>query len=171
MSGKVLLPFFVVVLLLCTNCIQRVSVNSEVDSPIYLESLNDSLHKIVLVQQSDTNKWELPYPVFQFVTGDIDGDGTEDIMVGVVKPTRFHPIKAKRLFVFKNFDGYVRPMWLGSMMSQPLIDFWLIKNELGFFNIITFEREKSGKMLVAEYRWDGFGLKFLTYHLREVRFR
>ena len=35
------------------------------------------------------NDWRLPYPVYQFQTGDVDGDGRVDAMVGVVKSTRF----------------------------------------------------------------------------------
>ena len=34
------------------------------------------------------NDWRLPYPVYQFQTGDVDGDGSIDAMVGVVKGTR-----------------------------------------------------------------------------------
>ena len=30
------------------------------------------------------NDWRLPYPVYQFQTGDVDGDGRVDAMVGVV---------------------------------------------------------------------------------------
>ena len=47
------------------------------------------------------NDWRLPYPVYQFQTGDVDGDGRVDAMVGVVKSTRFYPEKARRLFIFK----------------------------------------------------------------------
>ena len=41
------------------------------------------------------NDWRLPYPVYQFQTGDVDGDGREDAMVGVIKATRFYPEKAR----------------------------------------------------------------------------
>ena len=69
------------------------------------------------------NDWRLPYPVYQFQTGDVDGDGRADAMVGVVKSTRFYPEKARRLFIFKQVistaahsKGQVkaRPLWLGS---------------------------------------------------------
>ena len=49
------------------------------------------------------NDWRLPYPVYQFQTGDVDGDGSEDAMVGVVKSTRFYPERGRRLFIFKKF--------------------------------------------------------------------
>ena len=37
------------------------------------------------------NDWRLPYPVYQFQTGDVNGDGSTDAMVGVIKSTRFYP--------------------------------------------------------------------------------
>ena len=30
------------------------------------------------------NGWRLPYPVYQFQTGDVDGDGRLEAMVGVI---------------------------------------------------------------------------------------
>ena len=50
------------------------------------------------------NDWRLAHPVYQFQTGDVDGDGSEDAMVGVIKKTRFYPM-GKRLFIFKQIDG------------------------------------------------------------------
>ena len=50
------------------------------------------------------DEWRLPYPVYQFQTGDVDGDGSEDAMVGVIKKTRFYPL-GKRLFIFKQIDA------------------------------------------------------------------
>ena len=69
------------------------------------------------------NDWRLPYPVYQFQTGDVDGDGREDAMVGVIKATRFYPEKARRLFIFKEVNGKARPMWLGSKLGGILEDF------------------------------------------------
>jgi hypothetical protein len=160
-----------ILIISCERFGKRQETLTPKDDLIFLETLSDSLHSIVLSSGEDTSRWELPYPVYRFICGDVDGDGIEDILVGVIKPTRFHPIMAKRLFIFKNFEGYIRPMWLGSVFPQPLIDFWLIKNEEGYYNILTFEREESGRMLVAEYRWRGFGIDFITYHAREIKFR
>ena len=58
-----------------------------------LRKQNDSLYFL--------NDWRLPYPVYQFQTGDVDGDGSEDAMVGVIKGTRFYPQEGRRLFIFK----------------------------------------------------------------------
>ena len=64
-------------------------------------------------------------------------------------------------------DFYIRPLWLGSRVGQPLVDFGIVPGEEG--NLIrTIEREQSGKYLLAEYRWRGFGLEFIRYIEREI---
>jgi len=132
-----------------------------------LENINDSLSFIVLLSDSLVDKWELPYPVYQFQIGDIDEDGDDDLIVGVIKTTRFDSTLAKRIFIFKNYHGYVRPMWLGSKLSKPLIDFRFYKSKDGS-RIKSIEKEKEGKYLVAEYKWRKFGLEFIQYIEREV---
>jgi hypothetical protein len=102
--------------------------------------------------------WRLNYPVFQFDCADITEDGIPEIAVGVIKSTRFDPEIRKRLFLFKLFDTcYVRPLWLGSRMSLPLVDFSLVKTIEGQ-RIRTIEQESSGRFMVTEYAWKTFGL-------------
>ena len=50
-----------------------------------IETISDTLSYLVLTTDSTCDRWPLPYPVYQFQTGDIDGDGREDAMVGVVQ--------------------------------------------------------------------------------------
>ena len=50
-----------------------------------LKKQHDSLYYL--------NGWQLPYPVYQYQTGDVDGDGRTDAIVGVIKSTRFIPKK------------------------------------------------------------------------------
>ena len=80
-----------------------------------LRKTNDSLYWL--------NDWRLPYPIYQFQTGDINGDGEVDAMVGVVKTTRYYQEKGRRLFIFKQVNGKVRPLWLGSKLGGILEDF------------------------------------------------
>jgi len=47
------------------------------------------------------------------------------------------------------------------------VDFKFIKNQEGGF-VRSIEKERSGKMLVAEYQWRRFGLEFKKYIHREV---
>jgi hypothetical protein len=56
-----------------------------------LERKSDSLSVLTLTTDSTCDRWRLPYPVYRLETGDVDGNGSTEALVGVVKPTRFHP--------------------------------------------------------------------------------
>lgn len=107
------------------------------------------------------NDWRLPYPVYQFQTGDVNGDGSTDAMVGVVKPTRFHPVKDRRLFIFKQVNGKARPLWLGSKLGGILHDF-RFKDGC----IRSLEMTSDSLFVVAEYKWAGFGMAFDHYIIK-----
>ena len=96
-----------------------------------LQQENDSLYWLTAMGGNKADGWRLTYPVYQFQTGDVDGDGSEDAMVGVIKGTRFYPQKARRLFIFKQVDGHssngeackkVRPMWMGTELGDTESD-------------------------------------------------
>ena len=90
-----------------------------------------------------------------------------EIIVGVIKPTRFDPKPDKRLFIYRIADeAYIRPLWLGSRVAQPLEDFRVIREHTPVL-IRTVERERSGKFLIAEYAWRGFCLDFKEYLKRK----
>ena len=95
------------------------------------------------------------YPVYQLQTGDVDGDGSTDAMVGVIKPTRFFPEKARRLFIFKQVNGKVRPLWMGSKLGGILQDFRFVDGR-----IRSLETTTDSLYVVAEYHWGGFGMSF-----------
>ena len=128
-----------------------------------LEQKNDTLSFLTLKTDSTYDQWKLPYPVYQFCTGDVDGDGSIDAMVGVVKSTRYYKEKGRRLFIFKNYKGYVRPLWLGSKLGGILEDF-RFKDGL----IRSLERTTDGKYVVAEYRWAHFGMGFERFLAKNV---
>ena len=109
------------------------------------------------------NDWRLPYPVYQFQTGDVDGDGSEDAMVGVIKSTRFYPEKARRLFIFKQVNGKARPMWLGSKLGGILEDFRFTEGK-----IRALESTSDSLYVVSDYRWGGFGLTFERFIIKGV---
>ena len=69
-----------------------------------LRKENDSLYWLGVKGGSKSDEWRLAHPVYQFQTGDVDGDGSEDAMVGVIKKTRYYPM-GRRLFIFKQIDG------------------------------------------------------------------
>ena len=69
-----------------------------------LRKENDSLYWLGVKGGSKSDEWRLAHPVYQFQTGDVDGDGSEDAMVGVIKKTRYYPM-GRRLFIFKQIEG------------------------------------------------------------------
>ena len=129
----------------------------------FLEQKNDTLSILTLRTDTTCDRWELPYPVYQFATGDVDGDGSIDAMVGVIKTTRYFKEKGRRLFIFKNYEGLVRPLWMGSKLGGILEDFRFIDGK-----IRSLECTTDGKYVVAEYRWDHFGMGFERFLLKNV---
>ena len=123
-----------------------------------MEQVNDSLNILWLRTGDSTSQWRLPYPVYQFQTGDVDGDGITDAMVGVVKATRFYPEAAKRIFIFKNFHGKIRSLWMGSKLGGILEDFRFIHGK-----IRALESTTDHRYVVAEYQWAHFGVEFFRF--------
>ena len=122
-----------------------------------MEQQNDTLHALVLTTDSTQSRWRLPYPVYQFTTGDVNGDGSTDALVGVEKATRYFPY-GRRLFIFKNYRGHVRPLWMGSKLGGDLQDFRFIDGR-----VRSLETSANGLWAVAEDEWSGFGLRFLRF--------
>ena len=120
-----------------------------------LKKVNDSLYYL--------NDWKLPYPVYQFQTGDVDGDGSEDAMVGVIKSTRFYPEKARRLFIFKQVNGKARALWMGSKLGGILEDFRLVDGK-----IRALESTTDSLFVVSDYKWDKFGMAFDRFIIKGV---
>ena len=120
-----------------------------------LRKQNDSLYWL--------NGWRLPYPVYQYQTGDVEGDGREDAIVGVIKATRFYPEKARRIFIFKLVNGKARPLWLGSKLAGVLEDFRYIDGK-----IRAMEEAGDGQYVVSDYKWGGFGMAFDHYIIKGV---
>ena len=136
-----------------------ISVNAandkDAEANFSLFTIHSSLHRL--------NEWRLPYPVYRFCTGDVDGDGQEDAMVGVVKKTRFHRELGRRIFIFKLVDGKVRPLWLGSRLGATLVDFRFVDG-----CIRALETDGNGKYGVTDYRWNDFGMTFDRFIIKNT---
>ena len=128
-----------------------------------IETVNDSLNYLTLKTDSTTDRWTLPYPVYRLETGDVDGDGRTEALVGVIKSTRFYPQRGRRLFVFKNYKNRVRSMWMGSKLGGILQDFRFVNGV-----VRSLETTTSGRYVVAEYRWQGFGFEFVRFLVVKV---
>lgn len=94
------------------------------------------------------------------MAGDIDGDGRQEIGVCVYKTTKFHPVLAKRPFFYRLTDGNLEPVWLGSRLARPFLDYiiWDVDQD-GAKEIVSIEKTKEGGCLVAMYDWKGFGFE------------
>ena len=144
-----------------------------------LQQENDSLYWLTATGGNKADGWRLTFPVYQFQTGDVDGDGSEDAMVGVIKGTRFYPQKARRLFIFKQIDGHsasgeackkVRPLWLGSKLGGILEDFRFMASSDGDRRgtIRALESTSDSLYVVSDYKWSGFGMKFERHIIKGV---
>lgn len=169
-------------LMLIVSICQAQGLKTQTPQTFELRQENDSLYWLGVKGGSKSDAWRLPYPVYQFQTGDVDGDGSEDAMVGVVKGTRFYPEKARRLFIFKQIDGHTaagkackkaRPLWLGSKLGGILEDFRFVEpvdtadgDRRGI--IRALESTTDSLYVVSDYVWSGFGMKFDHYIIKGV---
>ena len=142
-------------LLLASTLLAQTNLSTQTHGGFTLKKEHDSLYWL--------NDWKLPYPVYQFQVGDIDGDGHEDAMVGVVKATRFYPEKARRIFIFKQVNGKARALWMGSKLGGILEDFHFIDGK-----IRALESTTDSLYVVSDYKWSGFGMKFDRFIIKGV---
>ena len=128
-----------------------------------LVSVTDSTNRIEhLKGDSVVDAWALDYPVYRFTCGDMTGDSIPEVLVGTIKATRYRPEKDKRLFIFHLHKGqFIRPLWLGSRVGCPLIDFKVETDTVP--NLVhTWERRDNGDTIEVLYRLKGFGLKYVA---------
>ena len=152
------------ILLFSMPFVLTATAEEKADSAVFsLQQVNDTLHVLELSSKQQVSKWPLPYPVYQFQTGDVDGDGKTDAMVGVIKSTRYFPEKGRRLFIFKNYEGHVRALWLGSRLGGILQDFRFVDGL-----IRSLETTTDNRYVVAEYQWEHFGMGFRRFLAKNV---
>lgn len=154
---------FIGIACLLAGCTQESSPEDEyIQGPfrIRLEHRSDTLYMLFLdVDKVTCDSIELPYPVYRFDCGDLTGDSVPEVCVGVIKPTRYWP-EGKRLFIYHLFRGrYIRPLWLGSRVGNPLIDFKVCRDSVPAC-IHTKECGPDSTVIRNEYYLYGFGLQF-----------
>jgi hypothetical protein len=178
-QNRTIIPIVTAWLLMLTVSIcQAQEQKAQTSQAFELRQENDSLYWLTATGRNKADGWRLVHPVYQFQTGDVDGDGSEDAMVGVVKKTRYYPM-GRRLFIFKQIDGTnpkgeackkVRPMWLGSKLGGILEDFRYVApadgDSLG--RIRALESTTDSLYVVSDYKWSGFGMKFERFIIKGV---
>lgn len=128
----------------------------------------DDFYTLANIVGEDTTYWDLKYPVYQFLYEDISNNGEQNILVGVIKASRFDSIVRKRLFVFKFYEEEIRPLWLGARLGMPIENFSVESIE-GKNYIKAIEQEKNGNYATVLYEWDSFGFKFIKYLDRNLK--
>lgn len=118
-------------------------------------------HRLKTVRMPDKLPWEID-------CGDVDGDGTTDILVLMYKKTIFDPVMDNRPFVY-SFDGHLYAKWLGSRLSHPILDARLADIDgNGISELVSLEHERNGKEISGVYEWDYFG--FVLKNIEEKRY-
>lgn len=119
-----------------------------------IKQQNDTLWVLSLDSGGKVATWELPYQVYRFAVADVNNDGIEDALVGVYKHSRFFPEPSRRVFIFKNYHGLIRPLWLSSRLGGELVDFTVDGNHLRAIEVMSQE----GDYVINDYSWQGFGM-------------
>jgi len=138
---------------LCTALMVCLFAQTAKGQTFSLRHTHDSTAVLTLGQGRNADSRQLPYHTFAFDTADVTADGRKEALVGVVKTTRFDPRPARRLFVFRDVRGRIRPLWLGSRLCGQLHDFCTEADG----TVVTLERDNRGTWFVGRYRWDNFG--------------
>ena len=104
----------------------------------------------------ELNPWKIQ-------TCDVDGNHRREIALGVYKEASFHPVMAKRPFLYRWDKGDIVPMWRGSRLSRPFEDYIFFDIDAdGKDEIIAIERLSDGKKLINSYSWAGFGFESIA---------
>jgi len=99
----------------------------------------------------------------KIMSGDVNGDGKNEVSICAYKTANFHPVMAKRPYFF-NISGYnLVPLWLGSRLSRPFSDYTLYDFDGdGADELVSDEYLHNGDRVVAAYKWKGFGFELFA---------
>ncbi len=131
---------------------------------VRLEHKNDSLHALILTENGkELSRMILPWKIYRFDHGDLDGDGVPEIAVGVIKTTMFDPSMEKRLFLYRIADGNaIIRLWMGSRLVHRVQDFHIEKDSFPAL-VHAYEKDKNGVMHESEYKLGRFGLRLKRF--------
>lgn len=91
---------------------------------------------------------------------DVDGDGKMEISLGVYTVAKYHPVYAKRPFIYYFHDNKLYPKWLGSRLSRPFDDYLFCDVDGDKMDeLISVETTQDGKKELDVYKWTGFGFE------------
>ncbi len=113
----------------------------------------DETEQIYRRDFSELNPWKI-------AIGDIDGDGKDEISIGVYKKSPLHQIMTKRPFIYSFENGKLEPKWRGSRLSRPFVDYIFSDiDEDGIDEIVSIEILEDNRKIINTYKWKGFGFE------------
>lgn len=120
---------------------------------LVLLSYDNGLKKLYDREFKELNPWKIQ-------TCDVDGDGRLEIALGVYKEANFHPVMAKRPFLYHWNGEDIVPVWRGSRLSRPFDDYIFLDLDAdGKDELTAIEMLPDGKRLINAYKWSGFGFE------------
>jgi hypothetical protein len=99
------------------------------------------------------------YPMWWAAPADLDGDGVDEIVLGIWSRTPRHdePEPHRAIWVVAWNGRELVPLWRGSALARPLADAFVADLDRdGRAELLTLERAGAGCVLAA-YAWNGFG--------------
>ncbi|MCT4594430.1 MAG: VCBS repeat-containing protein [Anaeromicrobium sp.] len=114
---------------------------------------NNNFEKIYTKDFSILNPWKVQIC-------NVDGDNVKEVSIGVYKKSKYHPVMAKRPFIYEYKNKKLFPKWRGSRLSKPFEDYIFVDvNKDNRHEIAAIELLKNGKKVFSCYKWKGFGFE------------
>ena len=132
----------------------------EIRGEPYSVELRTSRPQTCLLSNQATKSWAFApkrLNPWQLRAGDIDGNGKMDFMVGVFKSTNLIKEPHRTIFFYEFNGEAVVPKWKASTLGRDLVDFNFALLEGP--RVISIEKDLDGNQVLAEWRWQGFGLR------------
>lgn len=135
---------------------------------VLLKGDNDS-ERILNVYENRSNNYRSMYTrtfkdmnPWKVEICDIDNNAYKELTIGMYKKTRYHPVMAKRPYVYLFKDKKMYPKWRGSRLARPFEDyvFYDIDSD-GMDEIVSIEHTRSKRMVISVYEWIGFGFEVI----------
>ena len=103
-------------------------------------------------------KGKNPLNIWKMEVGDVEGDGEDELALGVYKRSPHHQVMAKRVFLYNIVDGKLKPKFRASRLALPMDDFILFDiDKDGRDEVVSIEI-KDNTYFIAAYHYKDFHL-------------
>ncbi len=105
--------------------------------------------------------WVSPrYPMWRAAVADWEGVGEDDVVLGIITSRALHPGATpphRTLWVLRWDGRALVPLWRGSGLARPLLDFAIVGDAQGRSRLVAWEVVAGERCAVTGYWWNGFG--------------